>query len=1017
MRAKHLQAIVALIVASGLAGAQTAPAPRILQGRVLGPDGKPVAHAIVRILPDPVPASAATSPPRRFETAEDGSFLVKELAGSAFTVRIGAKGLAPVTRKRVVPGAPIEVKLDKGLTLAGFVREVTTRQPVAGATVRAWDAQAAAFGDDAASLATSGADGRFVVADLPPGSVDVEAKAPAHISATAANVTLPRTAGPLELLIDSRAALTVRLLGPGGKAVTGLSSEVRLETEGSPAIPVGRDQVVEGDGGRFTLRGLAPGITRVRLTPADADEIVREHVKLERGVVTDLGTIAVREGAAISGRVIDGTKAPVVGAQVVVTWKDQAGTKSKQARTDKDGRYAIPGARAFPVDRLVVRARGFATFRRSGKVSADGVEDAVLDRPGSIAGSVASAGRGTLPAFHVTVRPELAGSDDVEAPTEADRPAPRVAIDPSGSFRVDDLDPGTYTIEIAADGGGRATKSGVEVATEQVADAGTLTLAAAGALRGYVRDARNQGPVAGAAIRLLAPTASGAGIDPAASEIGRAVSGSDGSFAVEGVHAGSYLAIAEHPVFAPARLSVSLQADQDWPDVIISMVRGGSLTGIVLDPQRQPAGEAQIAVSSPGGDTRTVATGPDGHYFVENLAPGTYQVVRQAGAGASAPTRKSAEIRAEETTTVDFDGTSRITVRGRVLKGDTPLPNTSIVLLALDPAFPGEMKTLRADAEGAYEIGLDHGGAYQASVGTAAAGGAPAGRSTVRIVVADQPEVDQDIVLQANSISGRVLDADGKGIKGATVAGTRDSAGAGDPSRSATAPSGVDGSYRLDAIDAGTYRVVARATGYRAADAYPVVVSEDSPNPTADLTLEKGWILRGRVVDPQGRALPGAMVVIAVPGQAESGALSTNSDSTGAFRITAPGDGPMSVTAFANGWAPAVLDDVPPPAGADDAPVMVRASPGGALRIRVTDGRGQPQAGVRVALSPQPLFPGADTVAQRTPPPPTDGDGVALVTMLAPREYVITIPGRKGIEPAIATVVEGTEGSASITVP
>jgi len=327
------------------------------------------------------------------------------------------------------------------------------------------------------------------------------------------------------------------------------------------------------------------------------------------------------------------------------------------------------------------------------------------------------------------------------------------------------------------------------------------------------------------------------------------------------------------------------------------------------------------------------------------------------------------------------------------------------------------MRSFKSDAEGAYEVGLDHAGAYQASVGTTAAGGAPAGRSTVKVVVPDQPEVDQDIVLQANSISGRVTDPDGKGIRGVTVTASRESGGSGDPARSATAPTGADGSYRLDAVDVGTYRVMARGTGYRAADAYPVVVSDDTPNPTADLTLERGWILKGRVVDPDGRPLNGAMIIIAAPGQAESGALSTNSDASGTFRITAPAEGPMSVTALANGFAPAVQDAVQPPATPDDPPTVLRAGPGGALRIRAVDAGGAPLPGVRVALRPDPLYPGWDAIAQRAPNPPTGPDGTAIVTLLAPREYVVTVPGQKGVEPVIVSVVEGTEALASITVP
>jgi hypothetical protein len=291
------------------------------------------------------------------------------------------------------------------------------------------------------------------------------------------------------------------------------------------------------------------------------------------------------------------------------------------------------------------------------------------------------------------------------------------------------------------------------------------------------------------------------------------------------------------------------------------------------------------------------------------------------------------------------------------------------------------------------------------------------GHSVVTLQIPEQPEVHQDIVFKAQAITGHVLDPDRNGVKGALVTAVRQGTLPGDIPGQSTTISLDGGAFRLDALDSGTYRVIARAKAYASAEEFPVVVAENEPEPDLLLTLQRGWIMRGRLVDPQGRGVPGALVVVAPAGAAESGYLPSQTDATGGFRITAPADGPANVAAITARFAPAVQFDVEQPADAGSSEVVLRATAGGTMRVRVVRRGGEPVAGVQVAYQPIPLFPGSDVFVDRNRPKPTAGDGTTLVTLLYPGMYVVSIPGRRDT-PAIQVYVnEGGESPAELEVP
>jgi hypothetical protein len=355
-------------------------------------------------------------------------------------------------------------------------------------------------------------------------------------------------------------------------------------------------------------------------------------------------------------------------------------------------------------------------------------------------------------------------------------------------------------------------------------------------------------------------------------------------------------------------------------------------------------------------------------------------------------------------------------VSGIVMRGDVPIPSAAIHFVPMDVDAPRSGSATRSDGDGGYQIGLRHGGRYQVSV-VFGVDGASNGHNVLTLTIPEQPEVKQDIVFNAQSLSGRVVDPDRRGVKGALVTAIPDGAASVGAARQSTTMTGDDGTFRLDAIEPATYRVTARARGYGQAELYPVAVNNDyTPVADLELSLTLGWIMKGRLLDPEGRGVPSALVVVAPEGAAESGYLPAQTDGTGTFRITAPADGPVSVSAISTTFAPAVQTNVEPPSGGDPQDVVLHATPGGKVHVRVVHRTGGPASGQQIGFQPVPLFPGSDVVADRNRPRTTDENGTTVISLLRPGAYVISVVGRRDATGQV-TVSEGGDSDVALEVP
>jgi protocatechuate 3,4-dioxygenase beta subunit len=215
-------------------------------------------------------------------------------------------------------------------------------------------------------------------------------------------------------------------------------------------------------------------------------------------------------------------------------------------------------------------------------------------------------------------------------------------------------------------------------------------------------------------------------------------------------------------------------------------------------------------------------------------------------------------------------------------------------------------------------------------------------------------DVGQD---HAAPLTGRVIDLDtGRGVGGAAVIAVPASGGA---PRTVTADR--EGAFRLEGLE-GRHRLDAAATGYASARLVATWTKrslENEPGSDALLELQRAAIVRGRVVDPSGRGLPGARIRATMLTRRTGGGvtvatlpaargLAAVADENGQFELD--GVAPLGKTHFSvehegyrSGWFEFVAEAVPPPEEA-----VVTLEPVAEVKGRVSGADGRPLPGAAV---------------------------------------------------------------------
>src|SRR5262245_46888 len=117
--------------------------------------------------------------------------------------------------------------------------------------------------------------------------------------------------------------------------------------------------------------------------------------------------------------------------------------------------------------------------------------------------------------------------------------------------------------------------------------------------------------------------------------------------------------------------------------------------------------------------------------------------------------------------------------------------------------------------------------------------------------------------------------------------------------------------------------------------------------------LTHGFQVVGEVVDPDGRALAGAEVLVrATDREQDSYELATRADAAGRFRLESVDDH-RTIAARASGLAPSIGVWIHALPGAEVPLLIVLDRPGMSVRGHVSDESGRPVAGARVCIGPE----------------------------------------------------------------
>ncbi len=618
----------------------------LVRGAVEDPRGRPVAGASVR---------AKGEPP--IQSERDGRFVlpVRELPA---TVRIDHESFSPEVRRITRPGErerPIEVTLQPAQRLTGqvlsavdsdldSVRIILRRHGGDGARVQR--------SRHTATLE----DGRFELSVERPGLYGVSLRAEGHRDVAIPRFRL-RRGGHRDLgTIELAAGAIVRgrvLDSRSGEGVA--AAQAGLVPQGEQVfrhLAEGRhfDGVSEADG-ELEIRGVEAGDFELLVESPDHAPLRRE-VSLDQDEVVDLGSLYLKPGTALHGRVVDRRGTPMGGATVQIFDAGRAALLPvAESVTTADGTFSdltlmagkyrvevsrerlllsqaleVPTLDEYEVELVAggVELRGRVTRRgepvAGGLLVLDSEHDPGVNGAGKV---VVRRGGGLTGDSTVYGAPEASASGDVRD---------------DGTFFI----PNAPTGEVLAtyyDPGGPPVRRRIRVPDRATAridlDLGGVTL------EGRVLDGGTGAGVAGS-VQLL--TGSGA-------PVGSTSANAEGRFRLADLAPGVYTArIAAEGYRTRILDSIEISHGRQPLQVRLEPADSGSLQVSLRRAEGSPLAGVFVSLVDQGGTTvRSLLSDAQGDRRYDDLAPGRYHVV-WSDPGIGVGVSRTLNVRAGETT-------------------------------------------------------------------------------------------------------------------------------------------------------------------------------------------------------------------------------------------------------------------------------------------------------------------------------------------------------------------------------
>lgn len=717
-------------------------------------------------------------------------------------------------------------------------------------------------------------DGTFVIKGLPVGNIRLEVTDYVNGLNVAQSVQLTqanREASDILITLPPGGA------SPGGGNVGGMVvNDIGLAVPDAVVSSAGRTVRADAQG-NFTLLNLIAG--QQNITAFDPATGIKggASVLVQAGETTNGVTVVLTRPAQLQGTVFlvaEGATAPAPAAGVRVTVDGRT-----IVTTDEQGRYTLSNVtpnRRFTL-RFVDTARSLAINAEVTLRPGDTLTRDATFRPGRISGKVFQPdgllGTGA-DILLFTQRPRLEQGPDYGLLTTELPLTTQAATD--GTYALHNINPGKYRVSasnaffpVAVSVGGVLQPSGAEVCNL------TLVSTLAGRIQGVVYKSDGISP-AGAGIKVTLGGGLLADATVQTDENGHY------EFA-EVFSAGTYTLTALDPATGNSnRVYLSVEKNKDaFADV--RLLGRGVLRVRVVDGAGVPATSGSVTLDG--------ASFPAEHRFAEvtpasggvvqfdELPEGPYGLsATQHGLGGRASATVPLNSIAEVTVQLQAAGT----VEGRVfMPGGTTPVGLADVSLQLNGRTVGFAVTSDAAPEvGRFGFTDVPTGEFTLDVFDNRTG--RVGRSAGRITAQGETATVNVELLPIGTVTGRVtangnavehavvrIDADGSGLRGASLSATTDPAGL----------------YRFNGIPAGRFRVsVTNGPGGLTGSATGTVSGTFEPLPPAvvDIALEPSWTITGTVFKHGGtEPLPGARVQV----RSTRGTFQTATREDGSYRL------------------------------------------------------------------------------------------------------------------------------------
>ena len=948
--------------------------------------------------------------------------------------------------------ANVDFSLVTGGTIAGRVTRESDGTPVADADVWADTYDCCGGGNGA----RTNANGEYVIEGLTQGSYRVQVRADEHglVGEFYPSTTDWALATPVDVVPGTPTEnIDFSLLGGG--SITGHV----YEADGTTAL-VGANVFANSEtagwghartdgNGFYEISGLASGSYHVEADASDRG-FVREFyddttdygsaspVPVTAGTSTPNIDFVMTSGGSISGVVYDTDGVTPLG-DVDISANSEVGGGG-HTRSRGDGSYKIEGL-ATGVYRVSANLEGYIHLFYSSTPSYDeatlvdvttGAEtqgiDIVMQTGGSISGTVVTANPGD----------PIAGVDVWANSYDGAGGGNGTRTNLDGTYEITGLAPDQYRVRAQKSDAGYVGEwyddtTDWGAATPVVVAAGAPTtgidfdLGSGGAISGFVFNASGTDPIAGADVWAESFVCCGGG--------NGARTASDGSYRIDGLSPGDYRVQASNPGFAfeyydntdsyDSSTPVTVTSDGDRSGVNFTLDQAGTISGTVYNASgTAPIENANVwANRQDGGGGSGAQTAADGTYTVDSLTGGSYIVSAMKDGYITefyqevSDYESSTEVvvvGGQDRPNVDFTLETGGSISGTVVNASgTPVVGANVGAHPAGGGCCGGGAPTRLDgtytitglATGSYLVIADRDGFVQ----TFFDGVANHASATPVAVVAGAESQNVDFVLlSGGAISGVVRNASGTApLPNVEVRAQPFGGGPGED-----VLTGADGSYRIDDLGPGQYRVVAGGQNYieefwqetpEYASATPVTVVQGGDEQGIDFTLESGGSISGMVYNAAGTVPTGDADVwveeVDGPEEGPGGPppLGTRSLPDGSYTISGLLPGQYIVQARADNHALeyyleafnfASATPVSVTAGADRGNTDFTLEPAGTISGTVTqEVGGAPIGDVRVFASPAALgWPPEDIELGAR----TEGDGSYTIEGVPAGDYLVT---------------------------